>query len=125
MKSASGKRPPDEAHGSGKEAIRPQQRCLGKPRKEGAHGRAALPEEVRTTLIQKIKPVTQGTAPHSKILLNFVKHFRMFAVLVFFLKTLCICLVAAPMVQNSQILINLFWNFNNILVLKVSKYPRF
>ena len=36
MKSASGKRPPDEAHGPGKEAIRPQQRCLGKSRKEGA-----------------------------------------------------------------------------------------
>ena len=30
MKSASGKRPPDEAHGPGKEAIRPQQRGLGK-----------------------------------------------------------------------------------------------
>ena len=42
MKSASGKRPPDEAHGPGKEAIRPQQRCLGKSRKEGAHGHAAL-----------------------------------------------------------------------------------
>ena len=38
MKSASGKRPPDEAHGPGKEAIRPQQRGLGKQRKEGAHG---------------------------------------------------------------------------------------
>ena len=37
MKSASGKRPPHEAHGPGKEAIRPQQRCLGKSRKEGAH----------------------------------------------------------------------------------------
>ena len=46
MKNASGKRPPDEAHGPGKEAIRPQQRCLGKSRKEGAHGRAAPPEEV-------------------------------------------------------------------------------
>ena len=32
MKSASGKRFPDEAHGPGKEAIRPQQRCLGKQR---------------------------------------------------------------------------------------------
>ena len=32
MKSASGKRPPDEAHVPGKEAIRPQQRCLGKSR---------------------------------------------------------------------------------------------
>ena len=30
MKSASRKRPPDEAHGPGEEAIRPQQRCLGK-----------------------------------------------------------------------------------------------
>ena len=30
MKSATGKRPPDEAHGPGKEAIRPQQRGLGK-----------------------------------------------------------------------------------------------
>ena len=63
MKSASGKRPPDEAHGPGKEAIRPQQRCLGKSRKEGAHGHAALPAGVGTTLIQKIKPVTRGTAP--------------------------------------------------------------
>ena len=30
MKSAFGKRPPDEAHGPGKEVIRPQQRGLGK-----------------------------------------------------------------------------------------------
>ena len=30
MKSASGKRPPDEAHGPEKEAIRPQQRGQGK-----------------------------------------------------------------------------------------------
>jgi len=39
MKSASGKRPPDEAHGPGEEAIRPQQ-CSGKreKRKEGAQG---------------------------------------------------------------------------------------
>ena len=63
MKGAAGKRPPDEAHGPGKEAIRPQQRCLGKARKEGAHGHAALPAEVGTTLIQKITPVTRGTAP--------------------------------------------------------------
>ena len=63
MKSASGKRPPDEAHGPGKDAIRPQQRCLGKSRKEGAHGHAALPAGGGTTLIQKTKPVTRGTAP--------------------------------------------------------------
>ena len=63
MKSASGKRPPDEAHGPGKEAIRPQQLCLGELQNEGAHGHAALPAEVGTTLIQKIKPVTRGTAP--------------------------------------------------------------
>ena len=31
MKSASGKRPPDEAHGPGKEAIRPQQRLCTAP----------------------------------------------------------------------------------------------
>ena len=37
MKSASGKRPPDEAHGPGKEAIRPQQRGLG-----GSEKRVAL-----------------------------------------------------------------------------------
>ena len=60
MKSASGKRPPDEAHGPGKEAIRPQQRCLGKSRKEGAHGHAALPAEVGTTLIQKMKCLRRG-----------------------------------------------------------------
>ena len=36
MKSASGKRPPDEAHGPGKEAIRARQLCLGESRKEGA-----------------------------------------------------------------------------------------
>ena len=63
MNSASGKRPPDEAHGPGKEAIGPQQLCLGESRKEGAHGHAALPAEVGTTLIQKITPVTRGTAP--------------------------------------------------------------
>ena len=53
MKSASGKRPPDEAQGPGKEAIRPQQLCLGESREEGAHGHAALPAEVGTTLIQR------------------------------------------------------------------------
>ena len=63
MKSASGKRPPDEAHGPGKEAIRPQQRCLGKSRKEGAHWHAALTAGVGTALIQKIKPVMRGMAP--------------------------------------------------------------
>ena len=52
-KSASGKRPPGEAHGPGTEAIRPQQRCLGKSRKEGAHGHAALAAEVGTTLIHR------------------------------------------------------------------------
>ena len=46
MESASGKRAPDEAHGPRKEAIRPQQLCLGKSRKEGAHGNAALPAGV-------------------------------------------------------------------------------
>ena len=38
MKSASGKRPPDEAHGPGEETIRPQQCSEGKQRKEGAQG---------------------------------------------------------------------------------------
>ena len=77
MKSASGKRPPDEAHGPGKEAIRPQQRLLGKSRKEGAHRHAALPAGVGTTLIQKIK---SWTAPNSKIQLNFIKKFRIFRI---------------------------------------------
>ena len=63
MKSASGKRPPDEAHGPGKEAIRLQQRCLGKPRKEGAHGHAALPAGVGTTLIQKISLWREARRP--------------------------------------------------------------
>ena len=63
MKSASGKRPPDEAHGPGKEAIRLQQRGLGKQRKEGAHWHAALTAGVGTALIQKIKPVMRGMAP--------------------------------------------------------------
>ena len=63
MKSAAGKRPPDEAHGPGNEAIRPRQLCLGESRKEGAHGHAALPAEVGTTLIQEILPVTRGTEP--------------------------------------------------------------
>ena len=55
MKSASGKRPPDEAHGSGKEAIRPQQRGLGRERKEGAYWHAALTAGVWTALMQKLK----------------------------------------------------------------------
>ena len=63
MKSAAGKRPPDGENGPGKEAIRPRQLCLGESRKEGAHGHAALPAEVGTTLIQKMTPVTRGTAP--------------------------------------------------------------
>ena len=51
MKSAAGERPPDEAHGAGKEAIRPRQLCLRESRKEGAHVHAAQPAEVRATLI--------------------------------------------------------------------------
>ena len=66
MKSAAGKRPPDAAHGPGKEAIRPQQRGLEKQRKDGAHWHAAL---------------TAGAAPNSKILRNFVKQVRMLEVL--------------------------------------------
>ena len=101
MKSASGKRPPDEAHGPGEETIRPQQcsepwllhlwnpienhekrfgqassgqstQCPGKeasqphqlglrePRKGSAHVHAALPAEVGTTLIQKMKCLRRG-----------------------------------------------------------------
>ena len=60
MKSAAGKRPPDEAHGPGKEAIKPQQLCLGESRKEGAHVHAALPAEVGTTLSQKMKCLRRG-----------------------------------------------------------------
>ena len=69
MKSASGKRPPDDAHGPGKEAIRPQKLCLGELQNEGAHGHAALPAEV-------------GTAQHSTFQPNFVKLFRIFTILV-------------------------------------------
>ena len=63
MKNASDKRPPDEAHGPGKEAIRLQQRCLGKSREEGAHWHAALTTGAGPTLIQKKKPVMRGMAP--------------------------------------------------------------
>ena len=90
MKSASGKRPPDEAHGPGKEAIRPQQRCLGKSRKEGAHGHAALPAGVGSTLIQKIKPLHAFTrfctAQHSKFQPNLVKLLLVFSVNCFIFK---------------------------------------
>ena len=85
MKSASGKRPPDEAHGPGKEAIGPQQRGLGKSRKEGAH-RSAF-----------------------KIRLNGVKHFRNFAVVLAKL-----CLFFAILVQNSAMLMDFFRNFSNL-----------
>ena len=47
LKSASGKRPP-EARSPGKEAIKPQQLCLGESRKESAHVHATLPAEVGT-----------------------------------------------------------------------------
>ena len=67
MKSAAGKRSPDETHGPGKEAIRPQKLCLGELQNEGAHGHAALPAEV-------------GTAQHSKFQPNFVKLLRIFTV---------------------------------------------
>ena len=60
MKSAAGKRPPDEENGPGKEAIRPRQLCLGESKNEGAHGHAALPAEVGTTLIQKMKCLRRG-----------------------------------------------------------------
>ena len=83
MKSVSGKRPPDEAHGPGKEAIRPQQLCLRESRKEGAHVHAA--------------------PPNSKIQLNFVKHFRMIKNIVSKCR-LCFAIV----VQNSPILIAFF-----------------
>ena len=47
------------------------------------------------------------TAPHSKIRLNFVKHFRIFAVL--FSK---LCLFFAILVRNSPILMKLFLKFS-------------
>ena len=77
MKSASGKRPPDEAHGPGKEAIRPQQRCLGKSRKESAHWHAAL---------------TAGTALHRSAFKNSAKFHQTFShVCSFILKCLLFC----------------------------------
>ena len=80
MKSATGKRPPDEAHGPGKEAIRPHQRCLRKSRKDGAHGHAALPAEVGTTLNQKIKPFAPLQLQYfSKIVSNFFAMFGKFS----------------------------------------------
>ena len=87
MKSASGNRPPDEAHATavhlwnpienhekrfgqassgqdtqcpGKEAIQPHQLCLREPRKGSAHWHAALPAEGGTTLIQKMKCLRRG-----------------------------------------------------------------
>ena len=84
MKSASGKRPPDEAHGPGKEAIRPQQRCLAKSRKEGAHGHAALPAEVGTTLIPRsaLKNSAKFRQTFSHFAVLFSKMFLFFASLV-------------------------------------------
>ena len=83
-------------------------------REEGANGHAALPAVVGTTLMQKITPVTRGTAPksapHLTIRLNFVKHSRIFAVIFSFF---------AIMVQNSSTnhfrwkFIQLFRNFSN------------
>ena len=112
MNSASGKRPPDEAHGPGKEGIRPQQLCLGESRKEGAHGHAALPAEV-------------GTAQHSKFQPNFVKLFLIFSVLFskfhwFFLKS---CLQFTNFDQNSL-------EFQHFLrkrarAVRFSNFPRF
>ena len=55
MKSACGKRPPDEANGPGKVAIKPQQLCLREQRQESAHVHAALSADVGTTLIQKME----------------------------------------------------------------------
>ena len=72
MKSAAGKRPPDEAHGPGKEAIRSRQLCLGESRKEGAHGHAALVplESNRKTMKSasgKRPPDKAHSAPEKKL----------------------------------------------------------
>ena len=48
---------------------------------------------------------THGTVPHSKVRLNFVKHFRNFAVNCLFSKC---CVVFTMLVQNSQGLMDFF-----------------
>ena len=61
MKSASGKRPPDEANGPGEESIRPQQRSEAwEVEKRRCTGHAALTVRVGTALIQKIKSWNAG-----------------------------------------------------------------
>ena len=63
MKSASGKRPPDEAHGV--------------PRKRSYQAAAAMPGGVAKRGCTRARCST-STAPHSTIRLNFVKHFFAF-----------------------------------------------
>ena len=106
MKSASGKRPPDEAHGPGKEAIRPQQLCLGESRKEGAHGHAALPAEVGTTLI-----------PHRSTFKNSAKFHRTFSH--FRSVILKVVFIFSMLVQNSSMLMKIVFGTSAICKEKI------
>ena len=65
MTSASGKRPPDEAHGPREKTIRPQQRSeAGERGEKKVHGHAALTGRAGTALIQKIQPFLACDARH-------------------------------------------------------------
>ena len=69
-KSASGKRPPDEAPGSGDETIRPQR-----------SSEAERSSEKKVHNARCADSASRGIAQHSKFQPNFVKLFRTFTVL--------------------------------------------
>ena len=141
MKSAAGKRPPDGENGPGKEAIRPRQLCLEESQKGGCtlarcstsgsrdcadskddacdarHGARKVQIARCSASTSKNCKISFFTAPNSNIQLTFVKHFRIFA-LSFSKFRICFAIV----VQNSPILMNIFWNFSNLtLYEKISK----
>ena len=64
-----------------KRAIRPQQRCLGKSRKEGAHWHAALTAGVGIALIQKIYTLLYPVRSAFNNSAKFRQAFCIFAVL--------------------------------------------
>ena len=134
MKSASGKRRPGEKQSPGEETDRPQQCSEAWGRREKRCPRhSALTERVRTAQIQKIiscdaehiAQVVQRTLcsesvlhrSEYKIQRNFIKHVRIFEVVV-----AKIHLLYAIVVRISPVLMNIFQNlstFESVLTQKI------
>ena len=77
MKNASGKRPPDEAHGPGEETIRPQQCSEAWGSREKKVHKARCSNSASRDCADS-KDGSLCTDPNSKFQLKFVKHVRIF-----------------------------------------------